>query len=869
MSDDVQMVNIKVDGKPMSVPKGTLAIRACEQAGVYVPRFCDHPLMKPVAACRACLVEIASPNRQGVVAKMPKPQPACSTTVSDQMEIYTQLSSPVAAKAQNGILEFILVNHPLDCPVCDKAGECPLQNQAFLEGNPTSRFTDAKRTYPKPLRLTSEILLDRERCVLCQRCVRFGKEIAGDAFVDLQGRGGGSSPRDEHEFLGENIGGFDAQVLGFYDPEENPDGKTFTPSQISGPTGKAGALAGMHSGNVKVSDQDVSGRRFASYFSGNITQICPVGALTNTSYRFRARPHDLVSTPSITDQDASGAEIRVDARRGQVLRRLAGNNPQVNEEWISDKDRYAFPWQTLRDRLTRPLIRNESGELVETDWGTALRTAAAYIKESAADSEVGFFPGGHLTLEDYYAWGKFAHVVTGSNIIDARVRDFRMDEVNFIKTRVAGRPLEVTYTDIEKAPFVLLVDFEPEDECATLFLRLRKATQHHGTRVATLAPYLSWGAHKLGARLLSCRPGQQLQILKDITAGQGEYADLQEALSQPGAIVLIGERAGLVEGELEAVMHLTDTLGTKWAWIPRRAGERAAIEAGCYPGLLPRGRLVTDPKARAEMDVTWNVKRPLTEDLPLCIRCMVTPEAWEMFLPDSTLVMGGVDLRDLEDVAGIRKALAGVKHVIQLEVRHSDVTEYADVVLPVAPPHEKAGTYINWEGRLCPFGQALATRALPDWKVMNLLGKAAGVDLGLDSIEAILREYQQLGTWDGSRLAAPYRQDPPIEEPQVGQALVATWKPLLDAGRCQDGEPDLAGSAHVPVVRMSTQTAAENHISTYAKIIGPQGSTVLPVVIEDMLDRVVWLPECSPGSVIHETLGVAYGRLVNLKAAEA
>lgn len=864
---DTQMVNVKVDGQALSVPKGTLAIRACEQAGVYVPRFCEHPLLKPVGACRACLVEIASPNRQGVVAKMPKPQPACSITVSDQMEIYTQLSSEVAAKAQNGILEFILINHPLDCPVCDKAGECPLQNQAFLEGNPTSRFTDAKRVQDKPVRLTSEILLDRERCVLCQRCVRFGKEIAGDAFLDLQGRGGGSSPRDHHDFMGENIGSFDTQVLGFYDPEVNPDGQTLTPSQITGPGGQPGCLGGLHPGHVAVAERDMSGRRFASYFSGNVTQICPVGALTNTSYRFRARPHDLISTPSITDQDASGAEIRVDARRGVVLRRLAGDAPEVNEEWISDKDRYAFPWQTLNDRLTRPLVRNDQGELVESDWGTALRTAAAYIKESARDSEVGFFPGGRLTLEDYYAWGKFARVVTGSNILDARVRDFRMDEVNFIKTRVAGRGMEVTYADIDQASTVFLVDFEPEDECATLFLRLRKATQH-GTKVTALAPYLSRGSRKLGAQLLPNRPGQQPQILKDIAAGQGDFAALHEALTQPGAVILIGERAGLVEGELDAAAALADATGAKWAWIPRRAGERAAIEAGCFPGLLPRGRLVTDPEARADMDAAWDVKRPLTEDLPLCIRCMVTPEAWEMFLPGSTLVMGGVDLRDLEDVAGIHRALAGVKHVIQLEVRRSEVTQFADVVLPVAPPHEKAGTFINWEGRLRPFGQALATRALPDWKVMNLLGKAAGVDLGLDSLEAILNEYQELGTWDGQRLSAPYRQDPPIPEPELGEALVATWKPLLDAGRCQDGEPDLAGSAKVPVARLSQETAAENQIGSQVRLTGSAGSITLPVVIEDMPPRVVWVPECSPGSVIHETLGVAYGHLVKLQAAE-
>lgn len=870
MSDEVQMVNIKVDGKPLEVPKGTLAIRACEMAGVYVPRFCDHPLLKPVAACRACLVEVAMPNRQGEVAKMPKPMPACSTTCSDRMEIYTQFTSEVAAKAQNGILEFLLVNHPLDCPVCDKGGECPLQNQTFMEGNPTSRFTDKKRVWPKPVRLTSEILLDRDRCVLCQRCVRFGKEIAGDAFIDLQGRGGGSSPCDHHFFMGENIGSFDTQVLGIYDEEANPDGATVTACEsMTGPSGEPGIIGSMHSGNPDVAHRDVSGRRFASYFSGNVTQICPVGALTNASYRFRARPHDLISTPSITDQDASGAEIRVDARRGVVLRQLAGDNPEVNEEWISDKDRYAFAWQSSTDRLTRPMVRNEAGELEETDWGTALSRAAAYVKESAENSEVTFFPGEHLTLEDYYAWGKFAHVVGKSNIVDARSRDFRMDEVNFIKMRVAGRPLEVTYQDVEKAPFVFLVDLEPEDECATLFLRLRKATQNHGTKVATLASFLSDGARKLGATLVQNQPGEQLQILKDIAAGKGEFAWVKESLSQPGSLVLMGERASLVVDELEYAARLADATNAAWAWIPRRAGSRAAIEAGCFPGLLPRGRLVTDPAARADIDAAWGLKEPLHENLPLCFRCMLTPEAWEQFLPGTTMVMGGVDLRDLEDPDGTREVLKGVKHVIQLEVRKTEITQYADVVLPVAPPHEKSGTFINWEGRLRPFGQALASHALPDWKVMNLLGRAAGYDLGLDSLAAIWHEYEELGPWQGIRLGAPFREDPPIVPPEAGQALVITWKPLLDAGRCQDGEPYLAGTAKVPVVRMSAETARENGITDFAKITGPKGALTLPVVLTDLPERVVWMPECSPGSLVHETLGSAYGQLVSLKAAEA
>jgi len=195
------MVHMTIDGLPVEVEKGTLLIRAAEQVGVRIPRFCDHPLLAPSANCRQCLVEVAMPGRDGVVRPMPKPQPSCAMTAMEGMEISTQATSEVAAKAQAGTMEFLLINHPLDCPVCDKGGECPLQNQALelmaSGAQSATRFTDVKRTFPKPLRLTSNILLDRDRCILCQRCVRFADQIPGDPFIALQGRGGGQQVASE------------------------------------------------------------------------------------------------------------------------------------------------------------------------------------------------------------------------------------------------------------------------------------------------------------------------------------------------------------------------------------------------------------------------------------------------------------------------------------------------------------------------------------------------------------------------------------------------------------------------------------------------------------------------------------------------
>ena len=270
-----EMVSLTIDGIATSVPKGTLVIRAAEQLGLAIPRFCDHPLLDPVGACRQCLVEVEGQR---------KPLASCTTTVTDGMVVRTQLTSALADKAQQGVMEMLLINHPLDCPICDKGGECPLQNQALSNGRGETRFDGPKRTFPKPIPVSSQVLLDRERCISCARCTRFSAQIAGDPFIDLLERG---------------------------------------------------------------SDQQIGiaeGVPFASYFSGNTVQICPVGALTGTAYRFRSRPFDLVSSRSACEHCASGCALRTDHRRGVVLRRLAAADAEVNEEWNCDKGRWAFTY---------------------------------------------------------------------------------------------------------------------------------------------------------------------------------------------------------------------------------------------------------------------------------------------------------------------------------------------------------------------------------------------------------------------------------------------------------------------------------------------------------------------------------------------
>jgi NADH-quinone oxidoreductase subunit G len=424
----VDGVTMSVDGVDVTVPKGTLVIRAAEQIGVAVPRFCDHPLLEPVAACRMCLVEIEG---------QPKPQPACAVTVAEGMKVRTQATSEVAEKAQQGVMEFLLINHPLDCPICDKGGECPLQNQAMSHGRGESRFDAVKRTFPKPINVSAQILLDRERCVSCARCTRFAEQIAGDPFIELLERG------------------------------------------------------------AKQQVGTASDTPFDSYFSGNTVQICPVGALTSAKYRFRARPFDLVSTPTVCEHCASGCGLRTDVRRSTVLRRLAWDVPEVNEEWNCDKGRFAFGYQA-DGRIEHPLVRDEDGSLVTASWPEAISIAAAGLR--AAGSRTAVLTGGRLTVEDAYAYSRFARVALGTDDIDFRARPASAEESAFLAALVAGRPVGPTYADLESAPVVVLAGLDAEDESPIVFLRLRKTARTRRLPVFSVAPFASSGVTKARGR---------------------------------------------------------------------------------------------------------------------------------------------------------------------------------------------------------------------------------------------------------------------------------------------------------------------------------------------------------------------------------
>ena len=346
------VVTITIDGEERQVPAGQLLIKAAQDTGTYIPRFCWHPRMKPVGICRMCLVEVETPRGKMLTT-------SCTMQVVDGLVVETE--SPVAKKAQEGILEFLLINHPLDCPVCDRGGECPLQDQTMAYGPGESRFVEQKRHFEKPIEISELVLLDRERCILCARCTRFCEEVSGDPLIEFSERG--------------NV----TQILTF--PDEP----------------------------------------FRSYFSGNTVEICPVGALTAKPYRFRARPWDLAAVESVSLVDSFGSKVSVQSSQNEIVRINAVDNEPTNQGWLSDKDRFSFEYVNSVHRLRAPLVK-ERGEFREASWGEALDLVTDRLGEMIGD-EVAGLGGARSTNEEAFAFGKFLRTVIVTPHIDAQLDD--------------------------------------------------------------------------------------------------------------------------------------------------------------------------------------------------------------------------------------------------------------------------------------------------------------------------------------------------------------------------------------------------------------------------------------------------------------
>jgi NADH-quinone oxidoreductase subunit G len=673
-------VTVTIDDRTITAATGELVIDAAERNGVYIPRFCYHPRMRSVGMCRMCIVDIDTGRGASL-------QPACMIECSDGMTVST--GSPATRKAQEGVLEFLLVNHPLDCPVCDKGGECPLQDQTMSHGPGESRFVEEKRHFEKPIPISDLVMLDRERCILCDRCTRFAAEVAGDPLISFIDRGN------------------ETQVNTF------------------------------------------PGDPFSSYFSGNTVQICPVGALTATPYRFKARPWDLEQVESTCTSCSVGCRVVIQSSRNQVLRYLGVDVDAVNWGWLCDKGRFDFEAVSSSERLGGPLVRDEGLLLRPATWNDAVRRAAASIKEGLERSGPGGFAvlgGARLTNEDAYAWVKLAKGIIGSDNVDAQLGDGLPAET------VLGLTPATIDDACRPGGVVLLLGPDLKEELPVLFLRLRHAVLNDDVKIVELAS-TETGTTELATHSLRYRPGHALALMRALlapaevdeeVAGVAPEAIVAAAslLEERPVTVVLG-RANAAEGakSIAAAANLINEAHPHVRFLSalRRANVRGAVELGMAPGVLP-GR-VTLQGGRSWFADHW----PAVPEAKGLDAAGILRAASEGHI-DTLVLLGADPLADFPDRDLAERGVVGARTVIACDQFLTESVRQAEVVMPAAGYAEVDGTTTNLEGRVSTLAQIVTPpgTAQPDWAIAAELAFRLGADLGLESIEQIGEEIERV-----------------------------------------------------------------------------------------------------------------------------
>jgi NADH-quinone oxidoreductase subunit G len=643
-----EFVNVEVNGVPVKAPKGEMIIRVTDAHGAYIPRFCYHEKLPIAANCRMCLVE---------VEKAPKPLPACATPVAEGMKIYTR--SPKAIAAQKATMEFLLINHPLDCPICDQGGECELQDLAVGYGRDISRYHERKRVV-KDLSLGPLVSTDMTRCIHCTRCVRFGQDIAGIQELGTTGRG------------------------------ENMQIGTYIEHSV---------------------DHELS---------GNIIDLCPVGALNSKPFRFQARAWEMTQHPLVSPHDGFGSRLYGHVLRGRLMRVVPQPCEEINETWIADRDRYSYLGLDAADRLLTPRIRASNGSWVDTDWDTALTTAARGLQGAATAGsarELGFLAHPSSTLEELYLLGRLAEGLGCANIDHRlRQRDFRDQNSD------AGAPgLGMPLAEVDALDALFIVGANLRAEIPMLAHRVRKAAGR-GARVSLLQPAAFKYLFPV-AQSLTVPPAQMVSQLAGVlqaalhAAGVAPSAALAPLLG--GVAVNDAQRAvasSLTSGrraiwlgalalrhsayaELRALAReLAQVTGATFGELLEGANGTGAYLAGCVPHRHPAGQL----RPASGMSARDMLERPLSAYL------LLGTEPWADGAPPQALVT-------LENAAFVVAVTAFASPAMQ---------EVAQVLLPAAAFAETSGTYVNLEGRWQSFGGAARApgAARPAWKILRVLG---------------------------------------------------------------------------------------------------------------------------------------------------
>ena len=611
---DPNAVSITINGRTVAARKGDFIIAAADSVDEFIPRFCYHPRMSSVGMCRQCMVEVEGPRGPMMVV-------SCMTPVADGQIVRTD--TPQVKRAQEGMIELLLANHPLDCPVCDKGGECPLQDQAFSHGAGESRFVEEKRHYEKPIPISDLVFLDRERCILCDRCTRFADEVAGDPLISFTQRGNNT------------------QIMTF--PDEP----------------------------------------FASYFSGNTVQICPVGALTASPYRFKARPWDLEQRESTCTTCSVGCRTVVQSSRDELLRYQGVDSDPVNWGWLCDKGRFNFQSTNSEDRLSTPQIKS-GDSFVTSSWSDALESVARVIRH-AREGSVAILGGARGTNEDAFMWGALADAA------GITMRDAQLDD---------GLPVSVfsyqqaTIDSACAGGTVILLAPDIKEELPVLYLRLRDAVQKKRIRLIEISSHET-GLTKYAWKSIRAESGTAASAIPGLLA----QADISEQLAS-GPVVVVAGRPNLAE----SASHTMDALSAVLTVAPS-ASVLPVLRRGNVRGALSLGlasRNGNDAATILEASAKGNV--------------------------DCLILLGADPLSDVADIDLARRGIAGAKFVVAIDTFLTASASHADVVLPAAAYGEKDGTTMNLEGRVTSVVQKITPHGTSraDWMIavelLTLLG---------------------------------------------------------------------------------------------------------------------------------------------------
>jgi NADH-quinone oxidoreductase subunit G len=709
-------VTVTIDGVEMEAEAGELVIKVAQDHGIYIPRFCWHERMKPVGMCRMCLVEIE--GQRGL-------PPACTATVTDGMVVHTQ--TPGVKKAQEGVLEFLLINHPLDCPVCDRGGECPLQDLTFGYGPGESRFVEEKRHFAKPLAISELVLLDRERCILCARCTRFADEVAGDPLIQFVERGA------------------EMQVLTF-------------PNQP-----------------------------FTSYFSGNTVQICPVGALLASPYRFRARPWDLSSVETSCQLCSLNCRVALQSSADRLVRALGVDSEPLNHGWLCDKGRFAFDYVHHADRIDEPQVRGIDGVRAEATWPEALDAAAAGLAgalDRGGPSSVAMIGGSRGTNEDAYAWARLAKGVIKTDNVDCQVGDGLPADV------INGLP-RALLSDCDTARAIVLLAPDLKEELAVTYLRVKRAAVDLKVPLIEIAA-AGTGLTRYANVVLRHLPGEAASVAEQLaalietvaapssppeppvtpdlataapaaispapdpsepravsspTTGAGvEVAAAAELLRASSddhrPVVVILGRPSLAEpagATVAAAAALRNIPGVRFLSALRRSNVHGGLDLGLAPGFLP-GRVTLDA-GRAWFEAAWG-GAPAERGLDTTGILAAAAEGRLQAL----VLLGADPLSDFPDRDLARKALANVPFIVAVDAFPTPSTDLAHVFLPVALAGEKRGTSTNLEGRLLRLARKVTPpgTAMEDWRIAVELALRLGTDFDLEAVDEVADEIARL-----------------------------------------------------------------------------------------------------------------------------